>query len=99
MATWDPSQYLRFADERARPFFDLAVRIAAVAPHYVVDLGCGPGQLTASLADRWPGAEVLGIDSSADMISAAEQEVAGRDSTKLKFRVQDVSEWRPERPV
>src|SRR5215831_241621 len=81
MATWDPSQYLRFADERARPFFDLAGRIAAVAPSYVVDLGCGPGQLTASLADRWPDAEVLGVDSSADMIRAAEQEVQGAGLT------------------
>ncbi|HYK29555.1 MAG TPA: trans-aconitate 2-methyltransferase [Streptosporangiaceae bacterium] len=99
MATWDPSQYLRFAGERARPFFDLAGRIAAVAPSYLVDLGCGPGQLTASLADRWPDAEVLGVDSSADMIRAAEQEVAGRGSDNLSFRVQDVSDWRPERPV
>ncbi len=47
---WDPAQYLSFADERSRPFFDLTGRIGAVAPGYVVDLGCGPGQLTAG----WP---------------------------------------------
>jgi trans-aconitate 2-methyltransferase len=99
MATWDPSQYLRFADQRSRPFFDLTGRIAAEAPGYVVDLGCGPGQLTASLADRWPGAEVLGIDSSADMISAAMQLVAKADSAKLSFRVEDVTDWQPDRPV
>jgi len=40
---WDPAQYLRFADERARPFFDLTGRIGASAPGYVADLGCGPG--------------------------------------------------------
>ena len=65
---WDPAQYLSFAGERSRPFFDLAARINAAAPGYVVDLGCGPGQLTATLADRWPEAEVAGIDSSAEMI-------------------------------
>ena len=72
-AMWDPAQYLSFADERARPFFDLAGRIAATSPRSVVDLGCGPGQLTASLAARWPDADVLGIDSSADMIATAQR--------------------------
>ena len=70
---WDPAQYLRFADERSRPFFDLTARIRATAPRYVVDLGCGPGQLTATLAVRWPGSQVEGIDSSAEMIAAAQQ--------------------------
>jgi trans-aconitate 2-methyltransferase len=68
---WDPAQYLSFADERSRPFFDLTGRIAAASPNAVVDLGCGPGQLTASLADRWPDADVLGIDTSTDMIESA----------------------------
>ena len=75
---WDPAQYLSFADERSRPFFDLVGRIGATAPGYVVDLGCGPGQLTATLADRWPDAEVAGIDSSAEMIEAAQQLLAER---------------------
>jgi trans-aconitate 2-methyltransferase len=98
---WDPVQYLGFAGERSRPFFDLAGRIAAAAPAMVVDLGCGPGQLTASLAARWPDADVLGIDSSADMIAAARRldgsGTAGRD--RLSFRVEDVSDWRPDGPV
>ena len=70
---WDPAQYLSFADERSRPFFDLAGRIAATAPELVVDLGCGPGQLTAPLAARWPTRDVQGIDSSAEMIAAAQR--------------------------
>jgi trans-aconitate 2-methyltransferase len=70
-AVWDPEQYLRFDDERSRPFFDLAGRIQAGQPRLVVDLGCGPGQLTAALARRWPRAQVQGIDSSAEMIAAA----------------------------
>jgi trans-aconitate 2-methyltransferase len=68
---WDPAQYLRFADERSRPFFDLLGRVGAEHPRLVVDLGCGPGQLTLALASRWPDAQVLGIDSSAEMIERA----------------------------
>jgi trans-aconitate 2-methyltransferase len=97
---WDPAQYQRFADERARPFFELTSRITAPAPQYVVDLGCGPGQLTAALADRWPGAAVHGVDSSPEMIGQAqpfrEQRPAGGGS--LDFRLCDVREFRPAQP-
>ena len=51
---WDPDRYLVYADERGRPFLDLLARVGAVAPARVVDLGCGPGNLTALLAERWP---------------------------------------------
>lgn len=94
--TWDPQQYLRFADERARPFGDLVSRIGIRSPSLVVDLGCGPGKMTALLADRWPDAEVVGIDSSSEMIAAAaELTRPGR----LEFRSGDASAWRPDRPV
>jgi trans-aconitate 2-methyltransferase len=98
---WDPAQYLSFADERSRPFFDLAGRIAATSPATVVDLGCGPGQLTASLAARWPDANVLGIDSSAAMIARAQaiddSGMAGRGT--LRFRIEDVVDWKADSPV
>jgi trans-aconitate 2-methyltransferase len=98
---WDPAQYLSFADERSRPFFDLAGRVAATSPGAVVDLGCGPGQLTASLRARWPDANVLGIDSSAEMIAATQRfehsGTAGHGT--LSFRVEDVSVWKPDGPV
>ncbi|MGW6378870.1 methyltransferase domain-containing protein [Rhodococcus sp. NPDC055112] len=68
---WDPAQYSLFGAERRRPFFDLVGQIGAVDPRRVVDLGCGPGTLTATLAERWPGAAVLGIDSSPEMIAEA----------------------------
>ncbi len=68
---WDAGQYLRFGDERARPFFDLLAQVGAVAPRYVADLGCGPGNLTGVLARRWPGAQVVGVDNSSEMIAAA----------------------------
>jgi len=98
---WDPAQYLNFADERSRPFYDLTSRIAATAPGYVADLGCGPGQLTASLAERWPEAEVLGIDSSAEMIRAAQSADYGdaMRSGRLSFVARDVNDWQPARPV
>ena len=68
---WDPLQYARYADQRSRPFFDLVARIGAPAPARVVDLGCGSGELTVSLAARWPGTALSGIDSSAEMIAQA----------------------------
>ena len=91
--TWDPGRYLHFSDERGRPFLDLLSRIEADAPRTVVDLGCGPGTLTRLLKQRWPDAEVRGVDSSAEMIAAA-QPVPG-----LSFTVGDLREWRPPRPV
>ncbi len=69
--TWDPIQYAEFAAPRARPFHDLLARIDAVDPALVVDVGCGPGELTLSLARRWPGATVRGLDSSPEMIAKA----------------------------
>ena len=55
---WDPVTYLDYADLRARPFYDLVTRIDVTRPRRVVDLGCGPGNLTLSLAERWPGATI-----------------------------------------
>jgi trans-aconitate 2-methyltransferase len=95
-AAWDPATYLRFGDERARPFVDLLARVDAAAPRTVVDLGCGEGALTASLARRWPGARVTGVDSSASMLAAAAAHaVPGR----VEFRLGDVRDWRPAGPV
>jgi trans-aconitate 2-methyltransferase len=95
-STWDPAQYLRFGDERARPFADLVSRVAATDPGAVVDLGCGEGALSASLARRWPGARVTGVDSSAEMLAAAAAHaVPGR----VAFVRGDVRDWRPAEPV
>src|SRR6201982_4257219 len=68
---WDAALYLRFGGERARPFFDVLDRVGAELPGYGVDMGCGPGNLTALLAERWPAATVCGVDSSPEMIEAA----------------------------
>ena len=77
---WDPGTYLRFGNERARPFFDLLSRVRAEDPAFVADLGCGPGNLTAALAARWPAARVLGVDNSPEMIEAARAEAATPES-------------------
>lgn len=91
---WDPAQYALFSDHRSRPFFDLVGRIGHAAPARVVDLGCGPGELTAVLARRWPDAEVLGIDSSPHMIERAK---ALEDTPpNLAFTVGDVGDFSPE---
>jgi trans-aconitate 2-methyltransferase len=92
---WDPAQYLRFAEERARPFHDLVRRIAVDAPARVVDLGCGPGNVTATLLDRWPSATVEGVDSSAEMIAKA----ATYAGPRLRFSQGTIEEWQPGGPV
>lgn len=97
---WDPGQYLRFAGARARPFADLMARVPSHAPDrgpdLVVDLGCGPGNLTRTLAERWPEADVVGVDSSAEMVERA---IADGDGPRLRFQVADLREWEPGRPV
>lgn len=91
---WDPDRYLVYADERGRPFVELLTRIGARAPRTVVDLGCGPGNMTRLLGERWPDAAILGLDTSPEMIQAARAAAPGID-----FRVEDVRDWLPEEPV
>jgi len=93
---WDPEQYLQFAAERGRPFQDLLARVGAEAPSLVVDLGCGPGNLTRDLAARWPQARVEGIDSSPEMIATA---VAAGSDPRVTFAVGDLRDWQPQQQV
>jgi trans-aconitate 2-methyltransferase len=68
---WSPEQYNRFSDERRQPFEDLWRLVHARAGLSVVDLGCGTGELTRELAERLPGSQVLGLDSSEQMLARA----------------------------
>ena len=108
---WDPAQYRRYPGERSRPFFELLARVGAVSPRFVVDLGCGPGELTMTLAERWPAAEVLGVDNSAEMLAAARATLAGsREEAhgrapgagpaagSLRFELADLRGFVPARP-
>ena len=89
MSVWDPERYLAFADERGRPFVDLIARVPGDAAT-IVDLGCGPGQLTRVLRDRWPEAQITGVDSSPEMIEKAR---ADNDDPKASYELADVSTW------
>lgn len=85
---WDPDKYLDFADLRGRPFFDLIERVRAEHPRRVVDLGCGPGNLTRALAARWPRATLEASDNSPEMVQAAQ--AAG-----VAAELRDVRDWVP----
>lgn len=94
MSDWNPTLYARFADERARPVGDLLARVALDAPRTIVDLGCGAGASTAPLRDRWPNADILGIDTSPAMLEKARAGVPG-----ARFALADVAAFTPEAPV
>jgi trans-aconitate 2-methyltransferase len=86
--TWDPDHYLTYAGERGRPFVELLARVGAEDPQSVVDLGCGPGNLTSLLRERWPDADIRGLDSSPEMIEQAHEV----DPT-ISFEVADLRDW------
>jgi trans-aconitate 2-methyltransferase len=93
---WDPSQYARFARERARPFHDLLAQVAHAGVRTAADLGCGPGELTRTLAERWPDASVVGVDNSPEMLARAQaQALPGR----LRFEQGDLTSWKSAGPL
>jgi trans-aconitate 2-methyltransferase len=95
-AMWDAEQYERFRGERSRPFFDLLTRIPDRMYRSIVDLGCGTGDLTAALADQWPGSRVIGVDLSEEMLAPARERA---EPGRLEFLQGDLATWRPEAPV
>ncbi len=88
MNPWNSSQYLKFANERTQPSLDLAARIALEAPATIIDLGCGPGNSTASAARRWPEAAVTGLDNSAAMLATAAQ-----THPQWAWHESDIAKW------
>jgi trans-aconitate 2-methyltransferase len=86
--SWSAKQYVAFEDERTRPVRDLLAALPQIQARSVIDLGCGPGNSTEILAALFPVAEVSGIDSSADMIQAAQRRLP-----KVRFRVLDINAW------
>jgi trans-aconitate 2-methyltransferase len=96
--TWDPAQYLRHAGHRARPFTDLLARVPDLpgTPPRIADLGCGPGNVTAVLAERWPTAHITGYDNSPEMLAKTER-YAGPTAGggHLDFAHADAAAWAP----
>ena len=95
--SWNPQRYLAYEGERLRPALDLLARVALERPRTVVDLGCGAGNVTRVLAERWPDASVLGVDNSAPMLSKAR--AAPGDLARVAFEAADIGAWRPSSPV
>jgi len=96
---WNPDQYLKFADDRRRPAVDLLARIALADPGTIVDLGCGAGNVTRLLGERWPQARICGVDNSAPMLASARAATAG--DPRFRWVDADVASWRAasdERP-
>jgi trans-aconitate 2-methyltransferase len=91
---WNTQLYLRFERERTQPSRDLLARIAIDHPEEIVDLGCGPGNSTAVLRERWPLAKIVGVDNSPAML-----EQAKKTDEKTEWRCEDISSWRSSSQV
>jgi trans-aconitate 2-methyltransferase len=88
---WDAAQYLKFERERTLPCRDLVARLNLPSPSRIVDLGCGPGTSTAVLHERWPDAEVTGVDRSAEMLDSARASHPG-----FRWIESDLARWEPD---
>jgi len=93
---WDPSQYLQYAGERLRPAVDLLARVPLECPRAVIDLGCGAGNVTRLLAERWPDASITGVDNDAAMLARARSAL---DDPRVAFVAGDLATWTPPAPV
>jgi trans-aconitate 2-methyltransferase len=91
---WNPAQYLAFSEERLRPALDLLNRIPLAAPATILDLGCGAGNVTCFLAERWPRSGITGVDNSREMLERAAKSLPGAGWVEA-----DLRDWRPRTPV
>jgi trans-aconitate 2-methyltransferase len=93
MTDWDAALYLKFEKERTRPAIDLLARISIENPRTCVDIGCGPGNSTELLVNRFPEANITGLDQSPGMLAAAKLRLPHVDFEQI-----DLTYWRPGRP-
>jgi len=94
VTTWEPQTYLRYADIRFRAGLDLLARIPKLEYRTIYDLGCGTGHLTRILADTFPDAKVVGVDSSPEMLAEAR-----REFPIIDWQQDDISSWNPVAPA
>src|SRR3546814_1060074 len=92
--TWYPHQYFTCAGQWLRPALDLIQHVPLENPKTIVDLGCGGGNVTKALRDRWPDAEITGIDKSPDMLAHAR-----REAPDMQWQQADIAAWSPPGPV
>ena len=92
--TWNPDQYLKFEEQRLRPAMDLLARVELESPRIICDLGCGTGNTSQLLSNRWPEAQIIGIDSSPEML-----EKARKSYPHLEFIEADLESWKPQQEV
>jgi trans-aconitate 2-methyltransferase len=90
---WDAGLYLKFASERTQPSLDLIGLIQIENPQRIIDIGCGPGNSTEPLWQRWPEAVVVGLDRSPEMIAAARNKYPERT-----WLLGDVQSWKADEP-
>ncbi len=89
--SWSAAQYVKFEEERTRPVRDLVARIPNLDVRRAADIGCGPGNSTEVLRERYPKAQIVGLDSSSDMIEAARKRLPD-----VSFSVDDIIGWADE---
>src|SRR6266571_7567692 len=89
---WDPKLYRKFSDQRLRPALELLERIPLASPQVIYDLGCGPGQVTRIIAERWPSATVYGVDHSKEMLDQA-----AATPGAVQWIEADIRTWSPDR--
>ena len=92
--SWSAAQYVKFEHERTRPVHDLVARIPNAEIVRPADIGCGPGNSTQVLRERYPEARIVGLDSSPDMVEAARKRLPD-----IGFEVADIRHWRPKEPL
>lgn len=93
-SSWDPAQYLKFSNERVRPAFDLLAQVPLETASRVVDLGCGTGNMTTILKQRFAAADVLGVDGAEPMLAKARAAVPD-----CRFEQGDFNTWTPAAPL
>jgi trans-aconitate 2-methyltransferase len=91
MEQWNPELYLKYADERTQPSYDLVSRIKLANPARIIDVGCGPGNSTQALRERWPNADISGLDNSPEMIEKARSAYP-----QGQWILADAANWRPD---
>jgi trans-aconitate 2-methyltransferase len=93
-AVWNPDQYLKFSQPRLRPAIDLLSRVDTASPQQVVDLGCGTGNVTRLLRERWPKSALTGVDDSPEMLSKAAKELPS-----VHWLCCSIADWQSDKPI